>query len=562
MNQPAVIAAGLFVAAFIGLAWALAARHALRKQLDAVSADLEAERKRAAALGSDAARLTEVRERAEKAERTGVEQLNQRRDLDARVATLEAVAKGDRELRVKAEEQAAQARAELAQLAARVEELQRVNAALDAERGSLRQQDEHQRAELADNKSKLEMLNIKLVEQTMAATRAESERDAAVALQKDTAAFLDKARAELRASFTEAASKVFDEKAMALDRKIEASGEKSRVGLESTLKPFQESVNLFRERLETITTENTKGRAELVGKIDELKTLNQNMGAATDSLTRALKGNAKVRGDWGELVLETVLKASGLVEGSHYFRQVNVRDEDLDKRRAPDVVVHLPDGRKVVVDSKVNLVAWAEATNADDPQEVKDALLRHAQGLRAHVRDLSEKNYPALVGADALQITIAFVPIEGALSHALSQMSDLQTHAFAKKIVFATPNTLMTMLQVVDRLWVRDKQQRQVATIATEAERLLDALTAFFADFENIEKQLARTTTAVDAARKRLDTSPQSVAARAKRLVEAGARGKKALAKELVPDRQSDDVVPLQLEDGDDGEGIGIPTSP
>ncbi|HEX3896455.1 MAG TPA: DNA recombination protein RmuC, partial [Rudaea sp.] len=297
-----------------------------------------------------------------------------------------------------------------------------------------------------------------------------------------------------------------------------------------------------------ITLDNTKGRAELVGKIGELTSLNQNMAAAADSLTKALKGNAKMRGDWGEIVLDTVLKSSGLVEGTNYERQARVHDEDLNKHRVPDVVVHLPDGRKVVVDSKVNLIAWAEATNAEEASLVDDALRCHSLALRNHVRDLSDKNYPALVGPDALQMTIAFVPIEGALSHALAHMPDLQTHAFEKKVVFATPNTLMAMLQVVERLWTRDKIQRQVATIASEAGKLLDSLSSFLGEFAAIETQLGKTTTAVEAARKKLQTSQQSVIARAQRLVEAGARGKKALAEELIPVESTEAAIPLEID--------------
>ena len=547
----------LLAIAIVAAVCALVARSSTRKRAEDAIAERDEERQRASGLMAEAARLPEVRERAERAEKQVRDAAQEGQRLNTRIATLDTEARRDREGRDASDSAAESLRGQLAERSTRVETLQTALAAAEAELTVLRQQLDGAHSELAQSRANQSTLQKQLLEQTQLATKAGSERDAVTQLQKETVAFLDRAKTELRSSFTDAASKVFDEKAIALDRKIEVSSEQSRTGLEAKLKPFQETVTQFRERLETITLDNTKGRAELVGKIGELTSLNQNMAAAADSLTKALKGNAKMRGDWGELVLDTVLKSSGLVEGTNYERQTRVHDEELDKQRVPDVVVHLPDGRKVVVDSKVNLIAWAEATNADDQTLIDDALRRHSLALRNHVRDLSDKNYPALIGADALQITIAFVPIEGALSHALAHMPDLQTQAFDKKVVFATPNTLMAMLQVVERLWTRDKLQRQVATIANEAGKLLDALTSFLSEFEAIETQVGKTSATVAAARKRLQTSQQSVIARAQRLVEAGARGKKALAEELIPVEPTEAAIPLEA-DSDAGDNPDV----
>lgn len=382
---------------------------------------------------------------------------------------------------------------------------------------------------------------------------AASERDAAKEAVVETKAFLAKAQSEMRTVFTEAASKVFDEKSLLLDQRIQASSDVSKAGLEATLKPFAEKVTSFQAKVEQLGTDQAKEHAQLVGTIGELKGLNQNMATAAEALTRALKGNAKTRGDWGELILETVLKGSGLEEGKNYVTQMHTVDEDTNQRKYPDVVVNLPDGRRVVVDSKMNFVAWTEAQDAHTPEAHQDGLIRHAAALRAHMRELSDKNYPKVLGADALDLTILFVPIEGALSAALSINPDLQTEAFAKKVVFASPNTLMAMLRVVERLWTRDKIQRQVGVINEEATKLLDALGAFMDEFDAIDSRLRQVGEAYAKAKNRLNDSNQSVVARARKLVAAGARGKKTRREELLPMSGSDESALALAVDAADG---------
>ena len=365
-----------------------------------------------------------------------------------------------------------------------------------------------------------------------------AERDATMASHEQTKVFLDEAQGRMRTVFIEAASKVFDEKAISLDQRIKESGEASRLGLEATIKPLSEQVGQFQQKVEAFTSDHARDFAKFEGSVGTIQKLNQDMADATNSLARALKGNAKTRGDWGEMILETVLKASGLVEGLNYVNQARATDEDSGKQVVPDVVVKFPDGRKVVVDSKVNLVAWTEANNASTAEEYEEAMLRHTAAVRQHMRDLSGKDYPRAIGSQALDFTVMFVPIEGALSAALSTNSDLQTEAMTKHVVFATPNTLMAMLRVVERMWIRDRLQRQVETIGSQAGLVLDALIDFMKDFDEIQKHLNRTDAAFRNARTRLHDSDRSVIARSKRLVEAGAKGRRQIpeALQLVQD--------------------------
>lgn len=375
--------------------------------------------------------------------------------------------------------------------------------------------------------------------------------------RREMQAFVDEARTRLSADFAALAGKVFDERGKQFEASVRAANQQGRTDIETLLKPFQERLGEFRSRIDTLYSEEAKERSALFGAVTELKTLNQDMAGHTAALTRALKGSSKVRGDWGELILESVLRGSGLEEGVHFERQAGVRDEEGRALR-PDVVVFLPDERSVVVDSKVNLVAWQEAMDASDEPELHAvALRRHCDGLRRHVKDLAERAYPAAIGPQALDVTIAFVPIEGALSAALGSDPSLQTFAFENKVVFASPNTLMALLRVVDRLWTRDRIHRQALQIGETGGLLLDALQGFLEDFEQVGTRLEAVQKSYGNAKRRLDESNRSVLARARRLTELGVRARKALREELKPELaalQGPEDLPADAGDGADGE--------
>lgn len=362
----------------------------------------------------------------------------------------------------------------------------------------------------------------------------------------DMKAFLSEAQTRLSGAFSELAGKVFEEKGQLFERNISRANLQSRADIESLLKPFSERIGEFRGRVEALYGDEAKERATLLGAVTELKSLNQEMATEAAALTRALKGSSKVRGDWGELMLESVLRGSGLEEGVHYERQKSAVGED-GARLQPDILVRLPDERCVVIDSKVNLVAWQEAMNSDAPGEQQEAMRRHAIGLRQHMKELSEKNYPKAIGDTALDVTIAFIPIEGALSAALGTDHALQSDAFDRRVVFASPNTLMALLRVVERLWTRDKVQREAIAISDSGGKVLDALMSFLADFDAVGKKLSDASDSFKKARNRLSESNQAVIPRARRLAELGARGRKALTPELK----------VEASAGTDNESVG-----
>jgi DNA recombination protein RmuC len=486
--------------------------------------------------GADDAELTALRE-AERAKAIELSALQVR--LAERDADLES---RDREL--------ARVAAELGQVRARAEHHASASTALSAQLGSKESELADLRARFDAERAELSTLRAELLE--LRGRQAQTEANLAHAEQAkaEIKGFLETAQSKLSATFAELAGKTFEERGAQFEHNVRNATQQSKSDIETLLKPFAEQLNTFRTRVDTVYGEEARQRAELTGAVNELKTLNQDMAVQASALTRALKGSAKVRGDWGELMLESVLRGSGLEEGTHYDRQ-STSEDDEGRRLRPDVVVRLPGDRRIVIDSKVNLVDWQQAMNAETPEEQQDALRRHAVALRQHMKELADKNYPRAVGESALEVTVAFVPIEGALSAALGSDAALQTDAFARGIVFASPNTLMAVLRVIERLWTRDKVQRQAIEISEAGGRVLDALQSFLTEFDKVGQQLNQAHTSFTSARNKLSESTHAVIPRARRLVDLGVKGKKALSAELTPDEPA---LPLPLERSGSGD--------
>jgi DNA recombination protein RmuC len=530
-----LIFTAILALALVGLGWWWRNRNVKAEQ-NFLQSQVRAERDRADLLGADAARLPDALGRATRSEEGGAALNEALRDAAAREAGLAAQLADTQRFREQLVVELAESEKKRTDLHGELDTQRQVGATATATSAAKQEEVSRLTTDLSDAYKSLETARKELEMMSGERAQAVAQRDAATTVAEDSRSFLKEAQEKLRSAFTEAASTVFDQKAALLDSRIQASGEASKEGLVQTLKPFAEQVGKFQSRIEQLASDDARERATLVGTIGELKTLNQDMADATNAMTKALKGNAKARGDWGEMILETVLKASGLEEGTHFVSQANTKDDDTGRQQRPDVVVMLPDGRQIVVDSKVNLVAWAEANQAETLEAQQDALIRHAAALRLHMRDLSDKNYPKNLGGQTLDTTVLFVPIEGALSVALSVNKELQTEAFAKRIVFASPNTLMAMLRVCERLWTRDKLHKQIDVIGTQAGLLIDSISLFIEEFDDVGTRISNADTAFRQAKNRLNESPQSVMARARRLVASGAKGKKDIPAELQPE--------------------------
>jgi len=354
--------------------------------------------------------------------------------------------------------------------------------------------------------------------------------------------FLEQAQTNLSAAFTEMAGKAFAERTAQVEAGLLTATAKSKEDIDALLKPFDQRIGEFRQRVDQIYGDEAKERASLVGAVTKLEGLNRHIADQADQLTRALKGSAKVRGDWGELALDTVLTASGLIEGQHYARQVGVNTEEGGNRR-PDVVVRLPGDRHIIIDAKALLNDWQAAMNADTDVAQVAHLQNHAAALRRHVGELSLKNYPHLLAGEALEFTIAFIPIEGALSAAIAVDPQLQIEAFSKRVALASPNTLIALLSLCGRIWQREQVQREADEITKLGGLLLTSVANFTESFGKVGDQMAAAVRQYENAKQQLNENTQSITARAKRLEDLGVKATKPQRKK----RAGSEPVPVEF---------------
>jgi DNA recombination protein RmuC len=361
--------------------------------------------------------------------------------------------------------------------------------------------------------------------------KAEADLESAKQLKADTTAFFNEAQIRLSHVATQSATQALGEKGVELQAQ-------SRTELSMLLKPVSDTITAFQARAEQLYADTSSQTSHLAGALQQLTANQQRVADDYAAFARAMKGNPKARGDWGELILETVLQTSGLEEGVHYLSQESAVDDESGDRVRPDIVVKLPGDRHVIVDSKLSLLAWHDATNCgeDDRDGYEAAMQRHLAALRARVKELSEKSYPKAVGSSALEVTIAFVAIESALADALRADPNLLRYAFQRGVVFASPNTLMAVLVVVERLWTRDKLARTAKEVADTGGRVLDSVIKFVSEFEAIGKRLRDVNEAFSAAKYSLQESQQGVVSRTRRLVELGVKGKRPIPEQLQLD--------------------------
>lgn len=377
--------------------------------------------------------------------------------------------------------------------------------------------------------------------------KSEAALESATQLKADASAFFNEA--EIRLSRTAV---------QALSEKGQELQAQSRSDLSLLLTPFAERITAFQARAEQLYGDEAAQRLNLAGVVQQMVTNQQRVAEDYTSFARAMKGNPKARGDWGELVLEGVLQCAGLEKGANYLSQESTTDPDTGERVKPDIIIKFPDSRHVVVDSKLNLLAWHDAMNCEDedPEGYKEAMGRHVEAVRAHVKELSEKNYPKAVGSSALEGSIAFFAIESALAGALRADPSLLPYALARGVMLASPNTLMAVLVVTERLWKRDKLTRTAKELSDAGGRVLDAVIRFLEDFEAVGKKLGDASQAYEAARHSLQTS-HGVIPRTQKLVGLGVKGKRSLPEQLELDEVPDTLTTPQLTQFAEEDAVG-----
>ena len=359
-------------------------------------------------------------------------------------------------------------------------------------------------------------------------------------LTQEKMTLLEKAEKKMTLAFENLSNKILEEKSKKFT-------EQNKLNMSETLTPLREQLGDFKKKIEDVYDKETRDRVSLFKEITSLRSLNQQMSKDAINLTRALKGESKTRGNWGEVILQRVLEDSGLKNGREYEAQRSYRDQH-GRNFQPDVVVHLPDNKDVVIDSKVSLIAYEKYCSLEDGEEQKQALAEHLNSIRKHVTELQGKNYDELANINSLDMVLMFVPIEPALMLATEKDENLSSDAFKRGIILVSPSTLNMNLQIIYNMWRYENQNKNAKEIAKRAGDMYEKFVLFVEALEDIGVNLENAKKAYQKAHNRLTDGKGNLIGRAEAMRKLGLQTKKKLDKALV-DKQSDDPETLGITD-------------
>ena len=322
-----------------------------------------------------------------------------------------------------------------------------------------------------------------------------------------------------------------------LEKKSKKFTEQNKEKLDQLLKPLGEKMEAFKKKVEEVHKEDIKGRSALGQHLKQLQELNKQMSEEAQNLTKALKGDTKAQGSWGEVILERILERSGLKKDREYDLQVSRRD-DNNSLKQPDAVVYLPDDKYMVVDSKVSLKAYERFASAEDDEEKSRALKEHLNSVRSHVRGLSEKNYQHLFEEKSPDFVLMFIPIESAFGAAFQTDPSLYNYAFERNIVIVSPSTLLATLATINNVWKREYQNQNAQKIADRGGKLYDKFVLFVESLEDIGMRIRQSQESYETAIKRLKTGRGNLVGQADKLRKLGAANSKKLSEEHTKHQQ------------------------
>jgi DNA recombination protein RmuC len=497
------------------------------------------EAEKAQSLKSIAARLSEVQQMSSELERELATVSALLQESSERRATLEAEVTRLPVLEEKLG-QAEQLISTTQQNAADLREASgRVNAELKAERealGLVRAEWQTERSQREAAETHVSNLTTELAEMSirLTAEREQSEEKLSLLLQ---------AKESLTDQFKNLANEILEEKSKRFS-------EQNQTSLGLLLDPLKLKISEFQIKVEDVYVKEGKDRVALAEQVRQLMDLNQSLSQDAKNLTRALKGSSKTQGNWGELVLERVLEASGLRKGEEYeVQESHTRDDG--SRAQPDVVIHLPEDRHLVVDAKVSLTAYEEFSTSEDDNERQAATKRHMESIRAHMRVLSQRNYQSLYHLKSLDFVLMFVPIEPAFMLAVSHDRELFMDAWERNVLLVSPSTLLFVVRTVAHLWRQEAQSRNAQDIAKRGAELYDKLVGFVEDLESLGNRLKQAQRDYDAAHNKLTSGRGNVIRQAEMLKDLGIKPSKALPAALV-EIATDGAANLALADGTD----------
>ncbi len=333
---------------------------------------------------------------------------------------------------------------------------------------------------------------------------------------------LQDAKEDLNKEFKLLANKIFEDKAQQFSHT-------SQEQLSLMLKPFREQIASFSKEAKERSASHLKETYLLKDELSRLKEMNSKLSQDAINLTKALKGENKTQGNWGEIVLENILEQSGLRKGVEYELQANLKSVE-GKTYIPDVIIHMPEERDIIVDSKVSLVAYERFINAKDESVKKIALKEHINSIKSHVKGLSEKKYEKLEGVNTLDFVLLFMPIEGAFLLALEQDGEFFKSAYEQNILVVSPSTLLVTLRTIEHIWRTQRQEEHALKIANEAEAMYDKLVGFVEELKKVGSHLQKAQESYDTSMNRLSTGRGNVIKRAENIVKLGLKPKKKLS--------------------------------
>ena len=411
---------------------------------------------------------------------------------------------------------------------------QNVNA-LEVERGAMTAKVAHLEADRAELRTRVENLSTELAEKNDRLARAEqSFRDQEQRL-KEQRKELEDIQKKFTTEFENIANRLLEEKSKKFT-------EQNKVQIGDLLNPLREQIKEFKDKVDATHKDTIERHAGLFRELHFLKELNQQMSDEARNLTRALKGDVKKQGNWGEVVLERVLERSGLTKGREYDMQVNFTLAD-GSRYQPDAVVYLPEEKHVIVDSKVSLVAYEQCVSADTDEDRQRFLKDHVRSVRNHVAQLSEKQYQQLEDLQTPDMVLLFLPIESSFSVAVQADNELFAYAWDRKIVIVSPSTLLATLRTIGSIWKQERQTRNALEIAKQSGALYDKFVGFVEDLQRIRRGIDMSAQAYETAINKLSTGKGNLVGRAERIRNLGAATQKAIPVEFLSDEDGEDDV-------------------
>lgn len=395
--------------------------------------------------------------------------------------------------------------------------------AAEAERRAVAEEKSSRVPVLEENLDKARQENI-LLQTRMSEldTRLEDERKNA----GEKLVLLQEAREQLKLEFQNVANKIFEDKSQKFT-------EQNKENIEGVLKPMREQLVDFKKKVEDVYDKESKDRISLLTEIIHLKSLNERISEDAINLTNALKGQSKTRGSWGEMILERVLEESGLHKGREYEVQAMYASEE-GQRRHPDVIVHLPEGKDIVIDSKVSLTAYEKYCSADTDEKREKRLKEHLISIRTHIKDLSEKRYEELEGITTLDFVLMFLPIEGAFWTAIESEQGLFNEAFNKNIMLVSPSTLLATLRIINNIWRYEDQNKNAMIIAKKAGDLYGKFVGFVEALDDVGQKIGKAQESYLTAHKRLAEGKGNLVRRTEELRQLGVKAQKELPAELI----------------------------